>query len=354
MTRKETSGTYGIILLNYKIEMKSTSSASFLLAPLFLVDYIRNFFDQKYTCGASSYYLLRYLYVITRGLSRHILTAPYVAFYPPDKNTMRSLAVAKEISRNGYYFIKPDITTRSLCHDIKTKLSNCSVKELGGINNGSTHRTFGDAYSRASYSSARLDHNRSDVISIPEVWKLISHIDAYSIASSYLNCSPILTSVDSWYVVPFAGPNDGAFDAYSDAAQSFHYDMDWIKFVKFFINLDNVDEDSAPFEFVPSSHKLAMMNLRQDRRLYDSEADSLSVVKALGEAGSVFIADTSGYHRDGRANISRTRHVLQVEFAVSTFGAKFQYDRINASCKLPDVSSINRELSSRALVLWQN
>ena len=54
---------------------------------------------------------------------------------------------------------------------------------------------------------------------------------------------------------------------------------------------------------------------------------------ATGEIGSMFIADTSGLHRDGRA-ISNYRQVLQVEFAISTFGLNNQYlrKRLNVLC----------------------
>jgi len=107
--------------------------------------------------------------------------------------------------------------------------------------------------------------------------------------------------------------------------------MDWIKFLKIFINLTPAPMDSGPFEYIPFSHKKKNKGYFKDgrfERLLDPGSD---VAYAKGNAGSCFFADTSGIHRDGRAS-SANRHVLQIEFAVSSFGSKFQYDEIYEQC----------------------
>lgn len=106
--------------------------------------------------------------------------------------------------------------------------------------------------------------------------------------------------------------------------------MDWIKFIKFFVNLTDVDDSHGPFEFVAGSHRVKNNGYFRDGR-FEKFLEPSVLIKATGQQGSVFIADTSGIHRDGRA-INGYRHVLQVEFAVSSFGAKFQYEKIYREC----------------------
>jgi hypothetical protein len=320
---------------------------------LFIVDYLRSLFNECYTCKPSSYYLLRWLYRVTRSNSQFVLAAPYQFLCPPLNESRTGLFIAREVAENGYSLISPTANMKSLCSTIKSKLAECSVVEIGGLNSGRSYTCSSQAIDLGLYQCARLGYNRTDVVAIPEVWELLVLIDAYAIASSYLSCRPIITSVDSWHVVPFVGSKSEADQSYCAAAQSYHYDMDWIRFIKFFINLDSVDDCSGPFEFVPGSHRNKNTALFHDRRLSILETSSLPRVHATGPCGSVFIADTSGLHRDGRAQLGYSRHVLQVEFAVSLFGAKFQYNQDNAQCVVPSRHRLEDLWSERALLLWQ-
>jgi hypothetical protein len=171
--------------------------------------------------------------------------------------------------------------------------------------------------------------HRREVAGSIYAWQIISELKMADIADLYLGCDPILTSIDSWFVVPLKEGGESA-PIYSAAAQTFHYDMDWVKFIKFFVNLTDVGDCHGPFEFISDSHKAKNKGYYKDGR-FESLLDQSALIKATGPTGSVLIADTSGIHRDGRAT-SGFRQVLQVEFAVSSFGAKFQYDSVYREC----------------------
>jgi hypothetical protein len=163
------------------------------------------------------------------------------------------------------------------------------------------------------------------VVSSPATWQLIAESGICRIASDYLRCNPIITSVEIWHVAAIAQDSRAA-RLYSSSAQTYHYDLDWIRFIKFFVSLTNTGTSGGPFEFIPKTHRKKNKTYFNDGRFDQLPTEELDPVIAIDEHGSIFAADTCGIHRDGRALHGFSRHVLQVEFAVSALGAKFQYN----------------------------
>ena len=262
---------------------------------------------------------MRLIYSLTRGASNVFLALPYKLIY-------RAVGVyspfSDEIKEYGFTKIEPTLISKELAHKIKFRCNSLPLYEAKkNIKDRKEFSCFGDIQNKINFTVPRLKYYDSDIASIKEVWELIDVLKLNKIAASYLGCDPIITTLSSWHVVPLI-QDDKSEELYDYTAQSYHYDMDWISFLKVFVNLDKVDNSNGAFEYIPYSHKGRSSRYYRDVRFKDLDK-YLKPEYALGDIGSIFLADTSGLHRDGRA-ISSCRQVLMIEFAVSTFGAKCQ------------------------------
>lgn len=298
----------------------------------FVYDYVASSFNDGFTSSKSSYSLMRSCYSLSRGKSPQILSSlPRLLHPSKSRISVNTGVIVQSLKKHGNHKIdNPSVRVQLLCQSLRNELSAHPIYEvLQNFEHGPEYASIYSALVDSSRASARLDFYRRDVVGSISAWEIISELKMVDIADLYLGCDPILTSIDSWYVVPFKGDVESAA-IYSAAAQTYHYDMDWIKFVKFFVNLTDVDESHGPFEYISDSHKVKNKSYYKDGR-FENLLDQSLVIKATGPTGSMLIADTSGIHRDGRAT-SGFRHVLQVEFAISSFGAKFQYDSVYREC----------------------
>ena len=326
----------------------------------FVYEYIMSIAGRCNYCSERSYLLMRRLYRVSSGASARALAWPLEVCYGrrrrgekgPDQGRKGILASLKE---EGFVKVKASSITTFLCSRIHDGLLNKPVSEMvpPGMQ-GMKWASAGAAMAKSS-SSPRLNHQRCDVMAEPRVWSLMKELSLVEIASMYLGCRPVLTSIESWHVVPINNTaNRERF--YSTSAQTFHYDLDWIRFVKVFVNLGPSDDENGAFEFVLRSHKKRSKSMYKDRRIIKLDSDNGKVVCAYGEAGDAFFVDTSGIHRDGRAT-KKSRHVLQYEFAVSSFGAAYLYqdDIKKASAKMPwkHIESLYPD-DSRLLCMYKN
>lgn len=301
---------------------------------LFLQDYLLCLLEDQHTARPSTYALLRKVYSVTKGKSVKVLSFPFQVLHPPRQSTSGPdvTAIAETIAERGYCKQEPLPGIASVAEALHKRLSLCSVHEVVQSSKpGFLYKDLESALKLGRHKAARLAHVRRDVCLMPETWELIRKLRLRDVASIYLGCDPILTSVDSWHVVPLTLSSDSN-SLYSAAAQTYHYDMDWIRFLKIFINLTPATMDSGPLEYVPFSHTKKNVRYFRDGRFEQLIDEGTDVAFASGNPGSTFFADTSGIHRDGRA-LGANRHVLQVEFSVSSFGSKFQYNDVYKSCR---------------------
>lgn len=303
---------------------------------VFLCDYIKCLCKDSTTISKSSYALMRRIYGLSLGASARVMAKPHEVLHRPKCNNALSRAYADEVRRQGYSLIKSSSRTSGLASLVHNKLREAPVYELlEGFSRGREYASSFEAITSLERRAARLNYHREDVARLTETWDILDACNLHSVASCYLNCDPVLTSVDSWLVVPIPF-SDKANSLYSAAAQTFHYDMDWIRFIKFFVSLSDGGIENGPFEYIPFTHKRKHPSYYKDGRFERLRHDEHSAVKAIGPQGTVFVADTAGLHRDGRANAG-FRHVLQFEFAISSFGCKYLYNDVfrAASSQIP-------------------
>jgi hypothetical protein len=124
-----------------------------------------------------------------------------------------------------------------------------------------------------------------------------------------LGAKPIISLMSAWWSIPHPGE--------AREAELFHRDVDDWRFVKLFVYLTDVDEESGPHAYVPGSHRSS--KLREIRRYTDSEVEAAypgGVMTITGRAGDAFLENTQGLHR-GVPPKSRLRLLFQVIYSLS-------------------------------------
>ena len=102
-----------------------------------------------------------------------------------------------------------------------------------------------------------------------------------------------------------------------EQAENLHRDNDVIRFLKYFIYLTEVTEESGPHIFVESSHTVSK---GLDIRLYqDNEVETLfnkdKFRKFIGKKGLSFMEDTYGFHK-GQPAKTQKRLLLQIRYSI--------------------------------------
>jgi hypothetical protein len=112
----------------------------------------------------------------------------------------------------------------------------------------------------------------------------------------------------------------------SAAAQLFHFDLDRLSFLKFFVYLTDVTPLNGPHCYVAGSHRgFKNAKLQRDGRFSDAEIKAhypSEEVQIVGQKGTIFVADTKGFHK-GLPLESGERLIFQIEFSNSLFGAPY-------------------------------
>ena len=165
-------------------------------------------------------------------------------------------------------------------------------------------------------------YSEVDLISQKCVLDIITDNKFLDIAQNYLKCTPVLTSVNMWW------STDYLKKPHSEAAQMFHFDLDRIKWLKFFIYLTDVNEDNGPHVYIEKTHKAFSKPYKfmlkgyqriDDKEIYDSYGND-RIKKIIGKAGTVIIGNTSCYHK-GIPPKNGNRLIFEFELSNSMFGA---------------------------------
>jgi hypothetical protein len=131
------------------------------------------------------------------------------------------------------------------------------------------------------------------------------------VAKQYLGAEPNIKSVVAWWSFP---PKDTAYTP----TYGYHYDIDALKFIKYFIYLVDVDEQTGPHVIISDTHKRKSFFEKKNRRLKDEQVTSLfnkdRIHVITGKAGSAFFEDTFSYHKG--TTPQKPRLMLQVEYSI--------------------------------------
>jgi hypothetical protein len=179
----------------------------------------------------------------------------------------------------------------------------------------------------------------STVVNCPHVMDIANDHRFLSIATDYLKCRPTISSIG----IRWSYPNSK-----STTVQGWHRDNDDWKYVKFFMYLTDVDEDSGPHIFIRRSHRESLpIKSKNYTDEYLSKHYGSGRIKIIGQRGTMFMADTSGIHK-GEVPTRKPRLMLEVGYSLLPIYA-FKY----TPEVLESVRSINR-YTNRLIVKGQD
>ena len=180
---------------------------------------------------------------------------------------------------------------------------------------------------KTKYNPTHLRSNVYDicgqaVVSNPQVQRLLCDHSILAVAQRYLKCSPKVEPPVCWWSTPFSNKPQ------VNAAQQYHFDMDRIKWLKFFIFLTDVTIANGPHVFVTGSHRTkgiprALLKAGYSRLKDEEIAQHYPPEKIqtfIVPAGTILAEDTRGLHK-GTHLLQGERLVLEFQYSNSLFGA---------------------------------
>jgi hypothetical protein len=173
-------------------------------------------------------------------------------------------------------------------------------------------------YDPAQPLAPRYQFTQAQLLADTGISAIASDPTILAVAHTHLRVPPILNVVTMWWS-PVFGPGPS-----SEAAQLFHFDLDGLRFIKFFFYLTDVDCRRGPHMYVKGSHGRKPASLHLGGRVSDSTIydhyGSDAVASIVGERGTIFAALTRGFHK-GQQPLSGDRLVLQLEYVNTMFAA---------------------------------
>ncbi len=237
--------------------------------------------------------------------------------------------IVEAIGRDGFYVFEQRLP-EEVCDGLRglALRTPCKLGGIGGVAGGP------QLYDRARLVANRYDLPEAVVAANADVQALLLDESIRAVATAYLGCTPILDFVSMWWVAPFSN----SVEALSKAAQLYHFDMDRLKFLKFFIYLSDVTSVSSPHCYVRGSCRRKPRELLRDGRIPDDEIARHfppgDLVELTAPRGSIFAVDTRGFHK-GKAPEAGERLLLQLEFTNSLFGQNYGRIELDAEACTP-------------------
>lgn len=204
-------------------------------------------------------------------------------------------------------------------------------------------------FDRKNPISVRFDYSPTIALKCEEIQNVLANEKVLSLAQEYLGCEPILDFVAMWW-------HAKSTEADKKAAQLFHFDMDRLRWVKFFFYITHVTSENGPHIFVESTHKDygIPFSLRRKGyvRLTDKDVEGVISrdrwVEFTGKPGTMIAEDTRGLHKGAHVK-SGDRLLFQFQFTSTLYGEAEEPDRMvlkekelfsdlkDAMCKYPNV-----------------
>ena len=307
----------------------------FLLIPYNFFIFVYDLFNYKIfrkKNSESSYQFLVNLFCLTGGISNNIISF-FLSKKKINKNffNVKKKGISKNnlditningyLKKNGYYLKKDYLTDKQLL-EIKNYILGLKGKYSS------------DEFSSNKYSAVldlknpkavRFMYYPNDLINCSAIQDLVTNREIINIAQNYLNASPKLDYVESWWSFP-------SKKADSSAAQKWHFDMDRPKWLKVFFFLTDCSKENGPHCYISSSHKNGGIPFklrlkgysRIEDKMVEDNFDKKNLVTFITEKKSILFEDTRGLHKGQKVD-NGNRLILQFQYSDSLFGCKSNY-----------------------------
>lgn len=224
----------------------------------------------------------------------------------------------REMREQGFSFL-PEIEPEKLSAMLDYLKTRPVYKEASGADRSQLQIDQAEARFNLAH------FHEEDLLNCPHLLELATDPLRLGIAQEFLGTVPQIITVAAWW--SFARAHE------AKAAQLFHLDLDDYRFFKFFIYMTDVDEESGPHVFVPTTNRQQTLVDARSRAgspeafdnwmgtLRKSDEDVMATfgidpVRLTGKAGTNFIACTRGIHK-GMLPKSKNRLLCQVAYGVT-------------------------------------
>ena len=225
--------------------------------------------------------------------------------YPNYKPSNEALDIALKIEEKGYHKIEGFLDTNQV------DSINKKVDEI--LSDGNHPDNQGKISQQDARDNKLYIQCLQPLISAPEIHPFVFNDLIIDIAGAYMDCQPAFGTCNlrrSFVNNMAEGGN-----------QIYHVDPNSPRFLKFFIYLDDVDENGGPFCYVEGSHtKKFELNGRNWNEQYSWDTNSINQiygedkVKYLtAKKGDLLMADTNGWHR-GTKPLNKDRTMLTLDY----------------------------------------
>lgn len=198
----------------------------------------------------------------------------------------------------------------------------------------------------------RYDFDEQMLINDPIVQKILTDFSILSVAQSYLGCLPKADVTGMWWHTDFSKePN-------AEAATMWHFDMDRVKWLKFFFYLTDVTPETGPHCFIEGSHRTKGIPKHLLKhgyaRLTDKDVDEYypkeKYIEYNAKKFTVIAEDTRGLHK-GKALIKGSRLIFQTQFSDHLFGGTYSSKKIVrfANPEIEEFIKSNKDIYERFL-----
>ncbi|THJ19898.1 MAG: phytanoyl-CoA dioxygenase family protein [Nitrospira sp. CG24E] len=304
------------------------------------------------------------LFCMTGGTSNDTLSRLVSLLHPPyrlsDMYGVLGNLGAEDISRvilqldqKGHYVFERRLPSDFCDRLLQFSLTNrCLQRGMSDVPEATETREV-ERYPRKNPGGVRYDFSARDVINNLDVQLLMADRSILAVAQSYLRCSPILDVMSMWWHTAYSKVPD------KDAAQFWHFDMDRIKWLKFFIYLTDVGTANGPHSFVEGSHRTGgipdSLRLKGYVRLTDEEVEACypreRFIEFTAPRGTVIAEDTRGLHK-GKLVQWGDRLVLQLQFSNSLFGGYYPPSKLTR-VESPELQAMIRRCSRLYSNYWR-
>jgi len=283
-----------------------------------------------------SYYAMISLFCQTKGYSSDVLNHMIAQKNPPRnfgedsgilirKDLPSIQEIANKIKEDGY-FVVPNAIPKKLA-DYLYKFGNSEEAKIRPLDLASfVKKDWKKAVFNAKKPEAvRYDFEMEKLINDSQIQSLLTDKSLINVAQSYLGCLPRIDVIAMWWHTNFSKESNDI------AATAWHYDMDRIKWLKFFFYLTDVGSDNGAHCFVKGTHKTGAIprNLLRKGdyvRFTDEEVEAVypkeDIIEYQAPRGTLVIEDTRGLHK-GKAVIADPRLIFQIQFSDLLFGANY-------------------------------
>lgn len=250
--------------------------------------------------------------------------------YRPDVLTELSAderaTAASNLRERGFH-----VFSRQVPADVCDRLQTFALTQVAQVRpgDGLAAGAGRHVYRPTNPLAVRYDFEQNDLINLPDVQNLMISPAFVTVAQDYLRAEPIADVVSMWWHTAFSSEPD------SEAAQFYHFDLDRVKWIKYFIYLTDVDPDNGPHYFVAGSHRTGgipstLLDKGYARHFDEAIAphyDRKHLIEFTGGRGTVIAEDTRGLHK-GQHVMKGHRLVLQVQFSNSLYGPSYSRAQI--------------------------